>query len=200
MTATKDDGSVELPPRVLIEPSELRLVVRRCPEAKLFEYSMALSRAFDEAEATSVTRASAMLAQLAHETDDFRALEEYASGEAYEGRMVLGNTQQGDGRRFKGRGFIQLTGRANYTSFGAELGVDLVEHPQLAAEPVTAARIAAAYWRRHSLNMFVDGLDFRSVTRAINGAATEEAPSHHARRVLFYHRALEVLGRSARLG
>src|SRR6202007_253376 len=69
------------------------------------------------------------LAQIAHESGELRYTEELASGEAYEGRQDLGNTQAGDGPRFKGRGLIQLTGRANYTNFKNDSGVDVVTNP-----------------------------------------------------------------------
>ncbi len=75
------------------------------------------------------------LAQLAHETGNFRYMEEIASGAAYEGRKDLGNTQAGDGKRFKGRGPIQLTGRANHRKYGQQLGIDFENNPEIVALP-----------------------------------------------------------------
>jgi hypothetical protein len=82
-----------------------------------------------------------VLATAHHETGRFRYMEEIASGAAYEGRKDLGNTKAGDGKRFKGRGFVQLTGRANYQRTGDRLGVDLIETPDLACDPEIAAKI-----------------------------------------------------------
>lgn len=77
----------------------------------------------------------------------FLPIAEYATGDAYEGRLDLGNTQVGDGRRYKGRGYIQLTGRANYTDFGKKLNLDLVNNPQLALDPIVASQIFARYFQ-----------------------------------------------------
>ena len=89
------------------------------------------------------------LAQAAHESDHFRTLTEYASGSAYEGRRDLGNVYPGDGRRFKGRGIFQLTGRANYTAMGKILGVDLVNNPHLASTPEISVQTALAVSYTH---------------------------------------------------
>jgi hypothetical protein len=91
----------------------------------------------------------AALATIGVETGSFRPIPEIASGDAYEGRADLGNTQPGDGRRYKGRGFIQITGRANYRTYGDALGVDLVGDPDLALDPEIAARIFAVYFTNH---------------------------------------------------
>ena len=66
---------------------------------------------------------------------------------AYENRADLGNTEPGDGWRFHGRGFFQYTGRENYTKFGEKFDVDLANNPDLAADPVMAAKLAVAYWK-----------------------------------------------------
>lgn len=116
-------------------------------------------------------RIAHFLAQVAHESDGFCTTEEYASGAAYEGRADLGNTQPGDGVRFKGRGLIQLTGRANYTSYGRRIGVDLVSDPPHAADPATSLVLACEYWDKTAggLNRFADQDDIVSITKAING-------------------------------
>lgn len=85
----------------------------------------------------------------------------------YAGR--LGNNMLGDGYRFRGRGFIQVTGRANYKKFGAISGLDLERDPDLAATPSAAAKVAGAFWEALSLNDDADRDDVAAITRAING-------------------------------
>lgn len=107
--------------------------------------------------------------QMAHESGGFRYREEIASGAAYEGRKILGNVHPGDGRRFKGRGIIQLTGRDNYTRYGKKLGINLVDNPQLAADPDASVQIAIQYWNDRNLNTHASADNVRAVTKAING-------------------------------
>lgn len=114
-------------------------------------------------------RAAHALAQLCHESAGFRTTEEFADGSAYEGRKDLGNTQPGDGTRFKGRGLIQLTGRANYAKYGPIIGIDLLAGPQVAAEPVVSLKIACEFWKQRGLNRFADLDDIETVTKRING-------------------------------
>ena len=85
------------------------------------------------------------LAQLAHESGNFRYMEEIASGAAYEGRKDLGNVNKGDGVRYKGRGPIQLTGRANYRKYGQELGIDFENNPTIVALPSVGMLVACKY-------------------------------------------------------
>lgn len=120
-------------------------------------------------EISTPLRVAHFLAQTGHESAGFRTTEEFASGRAYEGREDLGNTQPGDGERFKGRGLIQLTGRANYRRFGALVGMDLEASPGLAAEPGLSLRLACLYWREKALNYPADRDDIVVITRAING-------------------------------
>jgi putative chitinase len=114
-------------------------------------------------------RIAHFLGQTCHESAGFRTTEEFASGERYEGRADLGNTQPGDGRRFKGRGLLQLTGRANYREFGKRLGMDLEGDPELAAEPVASLTIACEYWKKKKLNGACDLDDVVRVTKLVNG-------------------------------
>ena len=118
-------------------------------------------------------RAAAFLAQVGHESGQLRYLREIwgptPAQTRYEGRADLGNTQPGDGKRFMGRGLIQITGRANYAACGTALGVDLVGQPELLERPEYAAGSAAWFWLKNNLNRFADRGDFVGLTRAING-------------------------------
>ena len=114
-------------------------------------------------------REAAFLAQVAHESGRFYYTEEIASGKAYENRKDLGNTLPGDGPRYKGRGLIQLTGRANYQAFSIHSGMDFVSHPELLATPQYAVMSACWYWQEHGLNELADWEDFEKITKKING-------------------------------
>ena len=134
------------------------------------KYYSPLVKSMGEASITTKQRACCYIAQLAHESAHFNTLEEYASGKAYEGRTDLGNTQPGDGVRFKGRGAIQLTGRYNYTRASKDLGIDLVSNPKIVSEnPDIAFKVSAWYWNKCNLNSYCDNYDFRGLTKAING-------------------------------
>jgi putative chitinase len=118
---------------------------------------------------TTPSRICHFLAQIAHESDGFRTTQEYASGAAYEGRRDLGNTKAGDGKRYRGRGLIQLTGRANYRVYGKRLGLELEGYPELAAQPPASLLIACEYWKAKGLNALADKDDIAAITRRING-------------------------------
>jgi putative chitinase len=115
-------------------------------------------------------RAAHFLAQTCHESDGFCTTVEYASGEAYEGRINdLGNTEKGDGVLYKGRGLLQLTGRKNYKIYGDALNLDLTGNPKLAADPKISLLIACEFWKRHKLNDLADRDDLVGIMRCING-------------------------------
>lgn len=117
----------------------------------------------------SKLRLAHFLAQLIHESGSFRYMEEIASGSAYEGRKDLGNTQAGDGVRYKGRGPIQITGRANYRYFGRKIGIDLEQNSSLPAVPSIGLHLALEYWKDRGLNTLADNDDVLGITRKING-------------------------------
>lgn len=117
----------------------------------------------------SAKRLCHFMAQVAHESGGFRYMEEIASGQAYEGRADLGNVQAGDGRLFKGRGPIQLTGRANYRLFGRALGIDFEQHPDVVAFPSVGLMAGCHYWQMRGLNELADADDVVAITKRVNG-------------------------------
>lgn len=126
-------------------------------------------KAMREFDITTQKRAEQWLAQVLHESGGLRYFEEIASGAAYEGRRDLGNIHPGDGRRYKGRGPIQLTGRANYRAAGKALGLPLEDQPTLAAHHDVGWRIAGYFWHAHGLNAPADRGDIVAITHTING-------------------------------
>jgi predicted chitinase len=138
-------------------------------QQKLFTNVINNQQTLSEFGINTSLRLRHFLAQIAHESDNFNTLEEYASGAQYEGRKDLGNAQKGDGVKYKGRGYIQLTGRDNYRRYGRILGVDLENNPELASDPAIALKIAAEFWRGNGLNELADKNDIRAITKKING-------------------------------
>jgi len=160
------------------------------PAAKRADYLPFIQQAMAEFGITSYLREAAFLAQLAHESAELRYMEEIASGAAYEGRANLGNTQPGDGKRYKGRGPIQLTGRANYTRYGGLLGLDLVNDPTIAATKEVGFRIAGQFWKLNGLNELADQQQFKAITKRINGGYNGLDD-----RIKYYDRAKRVLNK-----
>lgn len=159
-----------------------------------------LQAAIGEFDIEPPCRQAAFLAQLAHESGQFRFMEEIWGPTTAQRRYeppgtlatALGNTEAGDGLRFKGRGPIQITGRANYRRYGDLLAVDLVSEPERAAAPELAFRIAGLFWMKNGLNALGDLTTsdaFRQITRRINGGLNGLAD-----RERFYTSACTVLG------
>lgn len=153
----------------LVTDKDLLTIAPQASAKRAEQLAPHLNRAMLEFDILTPLRQAHFLAQLAHESDRFNALEEYASGDDYEWRDDLGNVYPGDGVRYKGRGLIQITGRTNYRECGRALGVDLVSNPKRLAEPDLACRSAGWYWDTRQLNRDADRDDVKSVTRIING-------------------------------
>jgi len=145
---------------------------------------------------TTMLRTAAFVAQLAHESGEFRWMEEIWGPTPAQLRYEapndlaqrLGNTEAGDGKRFKGRGPIQITGRFNYAKYGQLLGRDLVADPALAAAPELAFATAGLFWQTNGLNELADAQDFVKITRRINGGTNGLAD-----RQMYYARAQAAL-------
>jgi len=137
-------------------------------------------------------RVAAFIAQVGHESGQFRWLKELwgptAQQAGYDGRADLGNTVKGDGSNYRGRGLIQITGRANYAACGEALGLDLLSKPELLEQPQHAAMSAAWFWSTRGLNTLADQGEFMKITRRINGGVNGLAD-----RQALYDKALKVL-------
>lgn len=137
------------------------------------EIADAMNEFFPQYDITTELRIEHFLAQAAHESDSFKTLYEYwgptKAQRGYEGRKDLGNSQKGDGHRYRGRGIFQLTGRANYRDIGKALGLPLEKQPDLAADPRNAVHIACKFWGDRDLNDLADADNVTAITRRING-------------------------------
>ncbi|MQU55767.1 glycoside hydrolase family 19 protein [Pseudomonas sp. FSL R10-1339] len=137
-------------------------------------------------------RIAAFIAQIGHESGQLKYVKEIwgptAAQAKYEGRKDLGNTVVGDGSKYRGRGLIQITGRANYMACGEGLGLDLIKQPELLEKPQHACMSAAWFWATRGLNTLADAGQFDKITRRINGGQNGAAD-----RQALYARALKVL-------
>jgi len=159
-----------------------------------------LNETFAKYEINTPKRMAAFIGQCSHESNNFKSLEEnlnysavritqvwprillakaqdaVAKGKAaiaeliYGNRTQLGNTQEGDGGKFFGRGVIQLTGRANYTAFANAVGMpEIIDNPALVATPKYACLSAGWFWDTRKLNLLADAGDYTTLTKRING-------------------------------
>lgn len=137
--------------------------------AKAATYVPIINKWSQTFDITTPRRMAHFLAQIAHESAELRYTKELASGRQYEGRKDLGNIQKGDGVRYKGRGLIQITGRANYKKYADFCGFDVVADPELLELPLGATKSAMWYWQTHGLNQLADRDDDLAITKRING-------------------------------
>jgi len=184
----------------MLTADQLQSIMPRASRSRASTFLPFLNAAMEEFAIEPAARAAAFLAQLAHESGQLRFMEEIWGPTPAQLRyepvtplsQKLGNTQPGDGKRFKGRGPIQLTGRANYQQFGDLLNVDLVGDPPRAATPEVGFRIAGLFWSRNGLNELADlatAAAFITITKRINGGT-----AGLAERQAFYAVARTVLG------
>jgi predicted chitinase len=183
---------VSLHPPGEISYEQLHGIMPRLPPEKALEYLPFLIAAMTEYRITTPLRQAAFLAQVAEESAELRQFTEFSSGAEYEGRHDLGSTQPGDGSKFKGRGPIQLTGRAAYARAGRALDLDLVNHPEMVATPEIGFRTTGWFWENkvssQYLNHLADGRKFDAITHAVNGGYNGKAA-----RDAYYQVAKQVL-------
>lgn len=159
------------PPSVL-EPEQLSEIYD-CPPSLALLYTPHLVYAMARYDINTPLRIAHFLAQIGHESGRLRYCREVwgptPTQSRYEGREDLGNIHPGDGKRFMGRGLIQLTGRANYSQASQALWVDFVGEPELLEQPEYAALSAAWFWHSRDLNRLADSDAALMITKRING-------------------------------
>lgn len=162
-------------------------------KARADQFEGPLNSAMAEYGIDTPARRAVFLAQVAHESGQLRYTREIwgptPAQRGYERRADIGNIQPGDGARFKGRGLIQITGRANYAACGAALGLPLLDQPELLEQPDGACKSAAWFWQTHGLNELADAGAFIAITKRINGGT-----NGLAERWAFWQRARAELG------
>lgn len=155
-------------------------LIARCTGSSLVlatRYAAVLTETMIDFDIDTPVRQAAYLAQVGHESGGLQYIHELWGPTEAQKRYEppsdlatrLGNTQQGDGRRFAGRGPIQITGRFNYRAIGVVMGLDLEAHPELLDDITNACRSSGAFWKMKACNTFADLGDFIGLTKRING-------------------------------
>jgi len=175
----------------MLTDAQLRQIMPKLAATRAAELLPFLNEAMAAYGIDTLSRTAAFVAQLAHESGEFRWMEEIWGPTAQQRRYEppgdlatrLGNSEAGDGLRYKGRGPIQITGRFNYGRYGKLLGIDLIVQPELAATPPVAFAIAGLYWQSNKLSALADAGDFVAITKRINGGThgLQDREAYHAK-------------------
>lgn len=179
-------------PTVLLTATQLGQITTRLTSANLALYSQCLSDACTQFGITDPSILAMFLGQIMHESGGGIWLTELASGAEYENRKDLGNTVAGYGVKYKGRGFIQITGYFNYQAVTKALGHDFVNNPADLSQPKWAALSAAWFWSNHNLNAKAAPgtlAAFQACTKVINGGLNGEED-----REMYWGKAKTALG------
>ncbi len=171
-----------------VTEDQLKAIFKEGDPKKIPLFLEHINQTMEEFEINTPARIRMFLAQIGHESGQLRYTVELASGKAYENRKDLGNTSEGDGPRYKGRGLIQLTGKRNYSLASLALDADLLGNPDLLSQPAMATRVSGWFWSNNNLNSLCDKDDFRKLTKRINGGYNGWED-----RVKLYERACAVI-------
>lgn len=171
-----------------ITKTELKKIFPNAQNKNIDIFLPFINKYMEEYEINTTERISKFLSQIGHESGELTYTEELASGKAYEMRSDLGNTEMGDGVKFKGRGLIQLTGKYNYKTLSKAFEIDLLSSPELLKEPELATKSACWWWQTKRLNEFSDTKDVKFITKIVNGGTN--GLQH---RIEIYNRCKEIL-------
>lgn len=145
-----------------------KILMKRC-----IAYAPLIDAIIKDFEINTINRIGMFLAQIGHESGRLAYVKELwgptPQQKRYEGRVDLDNTQPGDGFKYRGRGLIQLTGRANYTKYAKLMNLDIVNKPELLEIPENAVKSACWFWTMNKLNAISDKDDIVHATKVING-------------------------------
>ena len=201
----------------MITSAILKKIFPSTPAAKRDRFIPALNKYLPLYGIITAKRVRAFLATGGVETDYLKVTVEYASGDDYEGRSDLGNTQKGDGRKYKGRGFFQTTGRYNYLIClirfvnrltgknytekqspqavveANRLGVNFLAHPEKLAEIETAIESACIFWRDNNLAKYADAQDFKNFSSVVNCGKAHREPNQWTKRRALYNLCVAVI-------
>ena len=179
-------------------PEQLRAATG-CTQDRADLFAEHLTAACEHYAINTPQRLACFLGQIGHESGSLRYTRELAAGDAYEGRADLGNTQPGDGRRYRGRGLIQITGRDNYRAAARRMAAvdapDFEADPEAVESPRWAAWTAADWWAAHGCNELADEGNVTGLSRLINrgNARSTRAANGEADRIARTERAREAL-------
>jgi putative chitinase len=152
-----------------LTPELLQKCFPNASKQKVVLYAELINQTLLKYGGDTLPRIHMFLAQIGHESGELQYTEELASGIAYEGRLDLGNNLPGDGKRYKGRGLIQLTGKRNYALASLALDLPLLEKPEILSEPEPSCNVSGWFFQNNNLWTLCDLGDFKGLTKRING-------------------------------
>ena len=153
-----------------LSEDELKSIMPRVPATKASSFAALLTTEMNGGAIETCCRQAAFLAQVAYESSDLNWFQEMGSGKGYEGRKDLGNNNQGDGVKYKGRGPLQIVGRSTYRSASRVLGTNIEQTPKLVEDPNLGFKVAVWYWNSLSLSTMSDCSqgNFEKITKKLS--------------------------------